>query len=91
MDILDLKYDFKSSSIDLDEDTLMRFTSNLQEAAMEFENCSNCKGIEHNYVKQQIRQMCLRRLLQVLRHMVILCSHYSEGRIDRRRYGGQYS
>lgn len=35
------------NSFDLDEDTLMRFTSNLQEAAMEFENCSNCKGIEH--------------------------------------------
>ena len=34
-------------SLDLDENVLMKNTSSLMEAAKEFENCSNCKGLEN--------------------------------------------
>ena len=33
-------------SLDLDEDTLMKYTSSINEAAEEFKNCSYCKGLE---------------------------------------------
>ena len=34
-------------SIDLPNETLMKYTTTLQEAAKEISNCSNCKGIEN--------------------------------------------
>ncbi len=34
-------------SIDLPKETLMKYTTTLQEAAKEISNCSNCKGIEN--------------------------------------------
>lgn len=54
---LDLKVKFKKAledkyfyqickSLDLSEEVLMRYTTTLQDAAVEFKNCSNCKGLE---------------------------------------------
>lgn len=34
------------NSLDLPQETLMKYTSSLMEAAKEFENCSKCKGLD---------------------------------------------
>ena len=45
---LEDKYFYKiCKSLDLPLETLINYTSTLKEAAKEFENCSNCKGIEN--------------------------------------------
>jgi len=43
----DKKFKTLISTLDTTEDILIKYTSNLEEASVEFDNCLNCSGLEH--------------------------------------------
>ena len=48
-------------SIHLSHDVLMKYTSNLEVAFKEKQNCSNCNGLE--YCKNNVYGFCLREVV----------------------------